>query len=64
MSKTLWSRDKVQLRSAETLLRKFGDDVNSFEIEIEEGAQQLCWDMKKIGEQLRGKVINAACKLS
>jgi len=68
MSETLWRRDKEQLPSAETLLREFGDDVDFFGIEVEEGVQQLCWGMKKIGERLRGKVveigIDATCKLS
>jgi hypothetical protein len=68
MSETLWQRDKEQLPSAETLLREFGDDVDVFDIEVEEGVQQLCWGMKKIGERLRGKVIeigmDATCKLS
>jgi hypothetical protein len=68
MSETLWRRDKEQLPSVETLLREFGDDVDVFDIEVEEGVQQLCWGMKKIGERLRGKVIeigiDATCKLS
>ena len=68
MSETLWRRDKEQLPSAETLLRGFGDDVNVFEVEEEEGVQQLCWGMKKIREKLRGKVaeirVDATCKFS
>jgi len=68
MSETLWRRDKEQLPSAETLLREFSDDVDVFDIEVEEGVQQLCLGMKKIRERLRGKVIeigiDATCKLS
>jgi hypothetical protein len=68
MSETLWRSDKEQLPSAETLLREFGDDVDVFDIEVEEGVQQLCFGMKKIRERLRGKVIkigiDATCKLS
>ena len=49
-------------------MREFGDDVDIFDIEVEEGVQQVCWGMKKIRERLRGKVIeiriDATCELS
>ena len=68
MSETLWKRAKEQLLSAETLLREFEDDVDVFDVPVEEGVEQLCWGMKKIGEKLRGKVveigIDAACECS
>ena len=52
LDETLWRRDKEQLPSAEALLREFGDDVNVFEIEVEEGVQQLCWGVGEVGMQL------------
>jgi hypothetical protein len=68
MSEKMWRSDKKLLPSAENLLREVCDEVDVFEIEVEEGVQQLCWGMKKVGKRLRGKVveigIDATCKLS
>lgn len=60
MSEMLWKRDHQQLPSAEILLEEYGDDVDVFEIEVEDGVQQLCWGMKKIAKELKGKVVEIA----
>ena len=57
MSKELWKRDNLQLPSAKILLEEYSKLVDIFNIKIEEGVQQLCWGMKKIGERLRGRVV-------
>ena len=54
--------------TGKTLLREFDNYIDVFDIEVEEGVQQLCLGMKKIRERLRGKIIkiriDATCKLS
>lgn len=66
MSETMWKRDKMQLPSAEALLKEFPEDVEVFDIEVADGVEQLAWGMKKILKGLRGKVveigIDATCK--
>lgn len=57
MSEMLWKRDHLQLPSAEILLKEYGDDVDVFDIPVEDGVQQLCWGMKKIAAKLKGKVV-------
>jgi hypothetical protein len=67
MSETLWKREKDQLSSAKTLLNGYKDDVDVFDIDVQDGLQQLCWGMKKILTELKGKVVeiavDATCKL-
>lgn len=66
MSETLWKCEKDQLSSAKILLNEYRDDVDVFEIDVQDGVQQLCWGMKKILAELKGKVIeiavDATCK--
>ena len=66
MSETLWKREKDQLSSAKILLNEYRDDVDVFEVDVQDGVQQLCWGMKKILAELKGKVIeiavDATCK--
>jgi hypothetical protein len=57
MSAMLWKRDPLQLPSAEILLKEYGDNVDVFDIPVEDGVQQLCWGMKKIAAKLKGKVV-------
>jgi hypothetical protein len=58
MSEVLWRRDKEQLPSARKLLEEFGEEVEVFTIaDIPDGAEMLCWGMKKIMEPLDGKVV-------
>jgi hypothetical protein len=67
MSEMLWRRETEQLPSAEKLLKELSNDVDVFDVKVEDGVQQLCWGMKIIGERLKGKVveigIDATCKL-
>jgi hypothetical protein len=56
MSKTLWKQEKDQLFSAKTLLSENKDDVDM----IQDVVQQLCWGMKKILTELKGKVVEIA----
>jgi hypothetical protein len=68
MSEILWKRDTMQLPSAETLLKEFGDDVDVLDVHPAEGVEQLAWVMKKIMEPLHGKVVeigmDATCTYS
>lgn len=57
MSETLWKRDRMQLPSAALLLEEFPNDVDVFNINAEEGVEQLAWGMKKILAGLKGKVV-------
>jgi hypothetical protein len=57
MSEILWKRDKMQLPSAEILLKELGDDVDVLGIQPAEGVEQLAWVMKKIMDPLRGQVV-------
>jgi hypothetical protein len=61
MSKTLWKRDKM-------LLKEFPGEVEIFDIDVAKDVEQLVWEMKKILESLKGKVveigIDATCELS
>jgi hypothetical protein len=67
MSETLWKREKDQLSSAKILLNEYKNDVDVFEIDIQDGVQQLCWGTKKILMELKGKVVkiavDATCEL-
>ena len=47
----------MQLPSGEILLKEYGDDVDVFDIPVEDGVQQPCWGMKKIAAKLKGKVV-------
>lgn len=48
------------------LLNEYRDDVDVFEVDVQDGVQQLCWGVKKILAELKGKVIeiavDATCK--
>ncbi|KAF7799214.1 hypothetical protein EIP86_010446 [Pleurotus ostreatoroseus] len=57
MSETLWKRDPQQLPSAKLLIEEFPDDVDIFDIKPADGVEQLCWGMKRIAAELRGKVV-------
>lgn len=57
MSEILWKRDKMQLPSAEILLKELGDDVDVLDVHPAEGVEQIAWVMKKIMEPLRGKIV-------
>ncbi|KAJ7479127.1 hypothetical protein FB451DRAFT_1450936 [Mycena latifolia] len=57
MSEILWKRDKIQLTSAEILLREYSTEVDVFDVPHEEGVEQLCWGMKKIAGPLRGRIV-------
>jgi len=57
MSETLWKRDRMQLPSAELLLKEFPSEVEVFHIERAEGVEQLAWGMKKILKGLKGRVV-------
>ncbi|KAJ7235267.1 hypothetical protein C8J57DRAFT_1248613 [Mycena rebaudengoi] len=57
MSEMLWKRDTLQLPSAETLLREYGDEVDVLDVQPAEGVEQLAWVMKKIAEPLWGKIV-------
>ena len=35
---------------------EYGDDVDVFDIPVEDGMQQLCWAIKKIAAKLKGKL--------
>ena len=60
MSEGVWKRDPEQMLSASMLLKEFKDDVDVFDVTPPEGAEMLCWGMKKILKQLRGKVVEIA----
>ena len=60
MSEVMWKRDKDQLASAKLLLGEFHKDVDIFDIEVDEGVQQVCWGMKKIVSLLKGKIVEIA----
>ena len=60
MSEVMWKRDKDQLASAKLLLTEFQKDVDIFDIEVDEGVQQVCWGMKKIASLLKGKIVEIA----
>lgn len=66
MSEVLWKRDPNQLDSAKLLLEEFGPDVDCFIADCSEGVEQICWGMKQIAAQLRGKIVevglDATCK--
>ncbi|KAJ7078963.1 hypothetical protein C8R44DRAFT_654310 [Mycena epipterygia] len=68
MSEILWKRDKMQLPSAEILLKELGDDVDVLDVHSAEGVEQIAWVMKKIMEPLHGKIveigIDATCGCS
>ena len=53
MSEILWKRHHLQLPYAEILLKEYGDDVDVFDIPVEDGMQQLCWAIKKIAAKLK-----------
>jgi hypothetical protein len=57
MSETLWKRDANQLESVKLLLAENREDVDVFEVEVETGVEQVCWGMKEIVSQLKGKVV-------
>jgi hypothetical protein len=57
MSEVIWKRDKDQLQSSETLLKEFTDDTDLFDVKPTEGVQQVCWGLKRIARQLRGKIV-------
>ena len=65
MSEILWKRDNLQLSSAQILLQEYSDKVDVFDLPRVEGMEQLAWEMKKVSDQLQGKVvevgINATC---
>jgi len=61
ISQTYWRRDDAQLPSAKKLLAEFGDDVDIFEpTDLPDEVEMLAWGMKRIAEQLRGKVLEIA----
>ena len=68
MSETLWKRDMDQLTSAKKLLTEFSHDVDVLDVAVEDGVEQLCWAMKRILTDLRGKVVelglDATCPYS
>ena len=68
MSEILWKRDNLQLPSAQILLQEYSDEVDVFDLPKVEGMEQLAWGMKKVSDQLQGKVvevgINATCMWS
>ena len=58
MGEVFWRRDKEQLPSARKFLEGFGEEVDIFAIaDVPDGAEILCWGMKKIIGPLDGKVI-------
>jgi hypothetical protein len=50
MSQELWKRDPAQLVSIEILLKEYHREVDFFELEIDEGIQQVAFGMKLIHE--------------
>jgi hypothetical protein len=60
MSEAIWKRDANQLVSAEMLLQEWTDDVEIFKIDVIDGVEQLCWGMRKILFQLKGKIVEIA----
>lgn len=68
MSETLWKRDEQQIASAKVLLAEYPDEVDVFDVDSPEGVEQLCWGMKKIGDRLRGHIVevglDATCEYS
>lgn len=60
MSEILWKRDKMQLPSAETLLKELGDEVDVLAVPPADGVEQLCWAMKKIIQPLKGQIVEIA----
>ncbi|ESK80971.1 hypothetical protein Moror_7640, partial [Moniliophthora roreri MCA 2997] len=50
--KELWKRAKEQLPSVQKLLAEYKDDVDVFEVPVEEGVQQVSWGLKKIARLL------------
>ncbi|KAF7426653.1 hypothetical protein PC9H_009022 [Pleurotus ostreatus] len=57
MSEELWKRDDQQLTSAKLLMEDLSDDVEMFNVVIEDGIEQICWGMKQIARPLIGKVV-------
>ena len=68
MSETLWKRDKEQLPSVKLLLGELKDDVTILGLPGMDGVEQVAWVMKKVVEQLQGKIveigIDATCESS
>jgi hypothetical protein len=60
MSETLWKRDANQLVSARTFLEEHSDDVDVFEIKVDDRGEQLCWGLKKVMLHLQGKIVEIA----
>jgi hypothetical protein len=67
MSEVLWRKDDNQMASAIKLLAEFPDEVDIFTPEgVSEGVEILCWGMRNIAGQLKGKIVeialDATCK--
>ncbi|KAG5221139.1 SWIM-type domain-containing protein [Salix suchowensis] len=67
MSEELWKQDNQQLTSAKLLMEDLSDDIEIFDVVLEDGVEQICWGMKQIAWPLIGKVVevglDATCEL-
>ncbi|KAF9497385.1 hypothetical protein BDN71DRAFT_1481789 [Pleurotus eryngii] len=68
MSEELWKQDNQQLTSAKLLMEDLSDDIEIFDVVLEDGVEQICWGMKQIAWPLIGKVVevglDATCMLA
>lgn len=49
--------NQIHTASAKLLMEDLSDDVEMFNVVIEDGIEQICWGMKQIARPLIGKVV-------
>ena len=60
LTEDLWKSDKDQLVSAKDLLRRLGDQVDTWDLDVPEGVVAIGWGMKVIAEKLRDQIVEVA----
>ncbi|KAK1222359.1 hypothetical protein PQX77_014797 [Marasmius sp. AFHP31] len=71
MSEEVWKKDKMQIPSAKTLIEEYSEIVEAFDVQHEEGVEQLCWGMKiiaatinQLGVRVEEMSMDATCEYS
>lgn len=68
MSEVLWRRQDDPVKSAVELLKEYEDDVDYFEINVEEGVVMVAFGLKRILHAMKGRVVeiatDATCELN
>ncbi|KAJ3791792.1 hypothetical protein GGU11DRAFT_694249, partial [Lentinula aff. detonsa] len=58
LSKMFWKRSDDQITSLKTLLAEYKDDIDVFDVgRLPDGVEMVCWGLKKINDELKGKVV-------